>query len=365
MVNIGTILTLRYDPSSNSLIKGDNGSGGVIRNIPPKEISQLRHVFSKDHNNIPSPHDLENEIRHLIKIRIEESKANRIAVALSSGVDSNVIFSLIRKEFPHVDIECLNVTFDEDSSEALRAGQIAESKEAGFHEIHVENPLRDLPMLLSIIKEPRWNVYQYYFIEKARSISNVLFTGDGGDELFAGYSFLFNLDPLALKASLQKLWKAMSFSAVPMAQSLGMAAKIPFLEPEVKKLAIDVDPSFLVVEENGQKWGKWIVRKAFEEMLPSQITWRVKTPIEYGCGTTTLPQVFEKRISDSEFREKQKQIKEVDNVTIRDKEHLVYYEIFHRVFGDRPEITGRTCPQCHYEVRSDATFCRTCGAYPI
>jgi asparagine synthase (glutamine-hydrolysing) len=191
LVNIGTILTLRYDPSFNSLIKDDNGSGRVIRNIPPKEISQLRHVFSKDHNNIPSAQDLEDEIRRVIRIRIEESKANRIAVALSSGVDSNVIFSLIRKDFPHVDIECLNVIFDEDSSEALRAGQIAESKEAGFHEIHVENPLKDLPMLLSIIKEPRWNVYQYYFIEKARSISNVLFTGDGGDELFAGYTFRY------------------------------------------------------------------------------------------------------------------------------------------------------------------------------
>jgi asparagine synthase (glutamine-hydrolysing) len=191
LVNIGTILTLRYDPASNSLIKNDNGSGGGIRKIPPKEISQLRQIFSKDHNNFPSSQDLENEIRRLIKIRIEQSKANRIAVALSSGVDSNVIFSLIRKEFPRVNIECLNVTFDEDSSEALRAGQIAESKEAGFHEIHVENPLKDLPMLLSIIKEPRWNVYQYYFIEKARSISNVLFTGDGGDELFAGYTFRY------------------------------------------------------------------------------------------------------------------------------------------------------------------------------
>lgn len=99
-MNIGNILTLRYDPSSDLVTEDINRDG--IRNIPPKEISQLRQTITKDRNNIPSSQDLENEIRRLIKIRIDESKEKRIAIALSSGVDSNVIFSLIRKEFPRL-----------------------------------------------------------------------------------------------------------------------------------------------------------------------------------------------------------------------------------------------------------------------
>jgi asparagine synthase (glutamine-hydrolysing) len=142
----------------------------------------------------------------------------------------------------------------------------------------------------------------------------------------------------------------MSFSAVPMAESLSMIAKIPFLDPEVKELASRLDPALLVGERGGQKWGKWIIRKAFEDLLPSRITWRVKTPIEYGCGTTTLPQVFDRRIPDEDFHERQNSIKESDGVIVRDKEHLAYYEIFRKVVGPRPKTRGRTCPQCRYEV---------------
>jgi len=313
------------------------------------------------------------EVTRRLRVSLESAVQRNTseAILLSGGLDTSIIAALAAKQGR---LKAYTIAFEGASAPDIEYARLVAQRFGLTHKLHIfsmDELMKNLPEIVHTLKvfdpmEIRNSAAVYIAMKEAKKdgVSTFL-TGDACDELFAGYSFLFNLDPLALKASLQKLWKAMSFSAVPMAQSLGMAAKIPFLEPEVKKLAIDVDPSFLVVEENGQKWGKWIVRKAFEEMLPSQITWRVKTPIEYGCGTTTLPQVFEKRISDSEFREKQKQIKEVDNVTIRDKEHLVYYEIFHRVFGDRPEITGRTCPQCHYEVRSDATFCRTCGAYPI
>lgn len=179
-------MTLRYDPSSSP------HANSLAKQITPAELSRLRQIINNDRTKLPTPEDLENVIRRLIRLKIEKSRANRVAIALSSGVDSVLIFSLIRREFPHINLECLNVTFDEDSTEARVAAQIAEKNGAGFQEIHVDNPLKDLPKLLSIIKEPRWNVYQYYFIEKAKSISDLLFTGDGGDELFAGYTFRYN-----------------------------------------------------------------------------------------------------------------------------------------------------------------------------
>jgi asparagine synthase (glutamine-hydrolysing) len=316
-----------------------------------------------------TPPELLLQLREALESAVERNTAE--AILLSGGLDTSIVSALASRKNS---LTAYTIALEGAPSPDVEYANLMASALGLQHNLHifsVEEFIEKLPEVVAILKvfdpmEIRNSAAVYIAMKEAKKdgVSTFL-TGDACDELFAGYSFLFNLGPLALKGSLQKLWKAMSFSAIPMAQSLAMVAKIPFLEPEVKKLANEMDPSFLVVQENGQKWGKWIVRKAFEDTLPSQITWRIKTPIEYGCGTTTLPQVFEKRIADSEFREKQEQIKATDNVTIRDKEHLAYYEIFHRVFGDRPETTGRTCPQCHYEVRSDATFCRTCGAYPI
>ena len=192
-------------------------------------------------------------------------------------------------------------------------------------------------------------------------------TGDGCDELFGGYSFLFGLTKEQLDTALKKLSANMSFSSTYLAKELGLEAKLPFLDPRFKAFAINLDSSLKVKSEKGQVWGKWVLRKAFENIMPQELAWRVKVPIEEGTGTATLPSLFDSRISGSEFDEKKLRYLNEDRVTIRSKEHLFYYEIYRSMIGvPYPQATDeRVCPDCGASVKEETSFCRTCGAYPI
>ena len=176
MIDIRNILTLRYDPTTE-----------IKSPIPQIDINQIESRKGA----FPSPEDIELELRSNIRKNITGLNPKKISLALSTGVDSNLMLSLIRDEYPKLDIKCISVSFDE-TSEANYTKKIAESMGTDFYNVTVDNPLKDLPLLISIIQEPRWNLYQYYFIEKSRQFSNVLFTGDGGDELFGGYTFRYN-----------------------------------------------------------------------------------------------------------------------------------------------------------------------------
>ncbi len=209
-------------------------------------------------------------------------------------------------------------------------------------------------------------VYVGLKVGKDRGMSTII-TGDGGDELFGGYSFLFGLTNEQLDISLKKLWANMSFSSIYLAKDLGLQVRLPFLDPQFKAFATDLDVGLKVRSEGGQVWGKWILRKAFENIMPPEIVWRVKAPIEVGSGTTILPSLFDSRISDLEFSQKKMRYLNEDRVVIRSKEHLFCYEIYRSMFGVPYVGAGnaKTCPDCGSDVEERASFCRTCGAYPI
>lgn len=208
-------------------------------------------------------------------------------------------------------------------------------------------------------------IYIALKVGKERGLGTFM-TGDGADELFGGYSFLFGLARAELEAELQKLWGNMRFASVYLARDLGVEARLPFLDPRFKTMAENLDVRLKVRSDGGQVWGKWVLRKASEKLIPPEIVWRAKVPIEVGTGTTILPWLFDSKIPDDDFEKKKEKYLKQDGVTIRDKEHLYYYQIYRDLIG-LPSATGggKKCPRCGAGVDERVTFCHTCGAYPI
>ena len=191
-------------------------------------------------------------------------------------------------------------------------------------------------------------------------------TGDAGDELFAGYNFLFGRSHGELAVSLRKIWSTMRFSSTSIGKSLGVTVKIPFLDKNLKEFAMAINPDLKIREHNGQTYGKWILRRAFDGVLPPEIIWRTKMPIERGSGTSVLSSYFNSRISDNEFNRKTNEYLKSDGVHIRDKEHLVYYEAYKTEFGS-PRGFGegsKICRGCGAYLLEIMDFCRVCGASP-
>ncbi len=313
------------------------------------------------------------KLRSLLEKAVKRNLAE--GILLSGGLDTSVLALIASK---YVSLKAFTVALEGTSAPDVKYATLMAKKLGIKHFIRYfgENELYDA--IRSVVKtvksfdpmEVRNSTAVYVALKmvKEENLSMVM-TGDGCDELFAGYDFLFNLEGEKLKLELERLWRVMSFSSVPLAESLGLEAKLPYLDPHVKNFAFKLDPTYKVRDEKGRKWGKWILRRAFEGALPDKIVWRAKTPIEHGSGTTILPALFENKISYEEFQEKRRRYLENDKVTIRNKEQLFYYEVYRSAVGIPCSVNsvkrGKVCPYCNSNMDEGVTYCRICGAYPV
>jgi len=139
--------------------------------------------------------DIESKINDIVKkdllIMKKKSGTRRISLSLSGGVDSGLTLAIIRSVLPDIKIECFSMGFRDTDDEIQRAKEISRIYDCNFHNIIKDDVLNELPQLIYIAKEPRWNLYQYYPMADARKQSSIFYSGDGGDELFGGYTFRY------------------------------------------------------------------------------------------------------------------------------------------------------------------------------
>jgi asparagine synthase (glutamine-hydrolysing) len=315
------------------------------------------------------------EAKTLVNQLVQKHMAD--GMLFSAGTDTSIIAYEAVKYKP--DIPCLTLAFKhgnpKDTQYVKKMVEFLKLKQE-THIFDKDEVLEFYPKVVDALKKfdpmeirNSLPVYIGLTLLKPKGIKSV-YTGDGLDELF-GYPWQFHLTEAEFAKKQEEMWAEMGFSSIPMAASLGMSIKAPYLDPLFKEWAMKLPIKVKInLGENGDRYSKWIMRKAYEDVLPKSVVWRPKAPLEEGTGTAVLRTYFNDMVSDAEFAEKIKAIKEADDVVIQDKEQLLYYEHFRKVFGKPKDVFPKTegaiqCPKCKSYIKTKIQFCKTCGAYPI
>ena len=127
-----------------------------------------------------------------LKSQIPSDYSKPISISLSGGIDSSVMLCFLKQCFPENEIDAISIKFSDSYDETEVASKIAKKIGVNHHVIEIENFLEKLPEAISITKLPFWDIHWLYVVEKAKKFSNILVSGDGGDELFGGYVFRYS-----------------------------------------------------------------------------------------------------------------------------------------------------------------------------
>ena len=169
---------------------------------------------------------------------------------------------------------------------------------------------------------------------KSMGIKMVI-SGEGADEIFGGYLY-FHKAPNSEefhKETVRKLKKLHQYDCLRANKSLaawGIEGRVPFLDKEFLDVAMAINPIDKMVSDD--KMEKWILRKAFEDILPEEIAWRQKEQFSDGVGYSwidKLKELVKNEVSDDLYSESK--YKFPINPPLS-KEEYYYRNIFHSFF---------------------------------
>jgi len=169
---------------------------------------------------------------------------------------------------------------------------------------------------------------------KSMGIKMVL-SGEGADEIFGGYLY-FHKAPNAQEfheETVRKLDKLHMYDCLRANKSLaawGIEGRVPFLDKEFMDVAMRINPKDKMI--NGERMEKWVIRKAFEDMLPESVAWRQKEQFSDGVGYSwidTLKEVVDTAITDEQMENAKFRF---PIQTPQNKEEFYYRSIFEEHF---------------------------------
>ncbi len=275
-------------------------------------------------------------------------------VLLSGGLDSSVT-SAIAKKYAQLRVESDDKqaawypqlhSFSvglEGSPDLAAAQKVADHIGTVHHEIKFT-----IQEGLDAIKDVIYNIETYDIttirsstpmylmarVIKSMGIKMVL-SGEGADEIFGGYLY-FHKAPNAKEfheETVRKIDKLHMYDCLRANKSLaawGIEGRVPFLDKEFMDVAMSLNPKDKMI--NGERMEKWIIRKAFEDMLPESVAWRQKEQFSDGVGYSwidTLKEIVNKEVSDEQMENAKYRF---PIQTPQNKEEFYYRSIFEEHF---------------------------------
>ena len=297
---------------------------------------------------------------HELKKRFTEAVSRNRAegILFSGGLDSALVAAYSEGG------KAISVGLESYGEDRYYANEVAKFlKLDHYHKtVKIEEAVSAIPDVIKILESfdpavPN-DVTAYLGIKCAKDMGiGSMMTGDGSDEIFAGYDFMLKIEDL--EGYMARMHSAMRFSSNKIGNVLKIDIRQPFLDNAFMDFSRGIDLDLKIRKENGQTCGKWILRKAFEGVLPQEILWQTKRPLEYGSGMTELRNVIESKVSDKEFEDGKRRFP----IKFWNKEHFYYYTVYREVVGEipAPKKDEKICKRCGAGMNQVAFHCKVCG----
>ncbi len=224
-----------------------------------------------------------------------------VGVFLSGGLDSSIVAAILARLAEPGSVVRSFAAGTAGSSDLAAARVVAEHLGLEHHErVYTDDDVvRVLPEVVRSIEsyEPslvRSAVPNYLLSELAARHLKVVLTGEGADELFAGYHHFRELDADALREALADGVDTLHHLNLQrcdrVTMAFGLEARVPFLSRDLLAVASRVPMGWKLLGEDGQAQAqeKALLREAFAGWLPEEILWRRKEQFGDGSGTADV-----------------------------------------------------------------------------
>ncbi|GAB6282452.1 MAG: hypothetical protein STSR0008_11980 [Ignavibacterium sp.] len=284
-----------------------------------------------------SVENISNHLLQLLKKSIQSCIHSDIYGSwLSGGLDSSCIAALAKPYLKKL------YTFSaglKDSPDIGYAREVANFIKSEHHEIiiTIDDIIKILPEVIYHLESfdyllVRSSVMNFIVAKEASNYVDDVFSGEGGDELFAGYEHFKILNENQLKVALINSINSLHNTALQRvdrsSSTFGTTAHVCFLHPAVVDYVLQIPLQYKI--HNGIE--KWILRETVKDFLPEGIIKRKKSKFWEGAGVQELISDYaNQKINDYDFNNE----KILENGwELNNKEELFFYRIFKEYFGN-------------------------------